>query len=143
MTNRIRIILLVSCGALFVLGLIFVWAQYTCRVPGAQFECELSKIDQMLRTGDVNSTLAYINNEVQPRVGYAHTHFYLHTVGEYAYWQAANLDEALRYADPYTVHIEHSLQLAGFDGYIHGVLSAYFLHTGTPDSFSKLMTNRM
>jgi hypothetical protein len=128
------VLLALSCALL--LG---AWAYANCRIPALQFECDLAKIDRVMREEGIAEALAYVNDSVMPRAGYAATHIYLHTVGEYAYASTGSLEEALAYLAPYEGYVERSKFLFGFDGFVHGVLSSYIFAAKDESEFAELI----
>jgi len=134
----------VRFGALFVLlGAVCVyvgmWAKQECFFPANDFYCYREAAARILTEDGVAPALSYVGERVSPRTGYAFAHLILHDIGEYAYGMSGDLDEALAQLERYRTSAPPDKDLLPFDGFVHGVVSSYFLASGDPHTYPRLM----
>ncbi len=118
----------------------FAWGYAACRFVTKKLACYVERNDALFQRKGTEASLQYVYDAVLPYSGYGLVHELLHYVGDNAYNSTKDLGQSLSLVSPYVALFgpEDGEYLRGFDGYMHGVLSAFYLDTKKDRSFEKL-----
>ena len=124
-------------GVIVVLSIALAWtwnwsACAFAKTPSEKYGCYVSRVNHIVTEDGVAAGLAYVRYAIYPSNGYAMVHVVLHEVGESAYESGASIDDAKQYLSPYTALMERNHLMGGFDGFLHGYLSSYFVEDRRP-----------
>lgn len=99
--------------------------------PSSQIACISQNLNTLVDRKGTTAALAYAQESIFPRFGFAITHTALHSVGEQTYHKEPDTAVLISYLRTSLASNTNPLFLRSIDGFIHGYLSAYIAAMGT------------
>lgn len=107
-------------------GTYYLYRHATCADENYTMTCFLARSDGIIKHYGAKAAFPYVTDVILPRAGYATAHVVMHTIGEHAYFEEGEIFRTLAYLEPYEAYTSQEEFLGGFDGFVHGSVTAYY-----------------